>query len=247
MAKLRVTEDSPDGLKLAFIFWNGLGRPKAFAKASVLEAWAPRLEKLTRRVSMPYSQFKWFLIWCTRLRDEDGANYGNAFTAENLRVAKNPMGSLEKQFAVTFHEIFIPRADKLVSLLQDRVQREMDDRSRTKPPIAVTWYDVIVDKDNPQPCQVEKARHMTALDERFPMLHPAPGEDMDGFVDRMFAPYAVFREWRCRKCEYGIGEDGDMDERVKWCRDCADELRMDVEDDLEMLLEVPTISCLGQW
>jgi hypothetical protein len=157
------------------------------------------------------------------------------------------MGSLEKQFAVTFHEIFIPRADKLVSLLQDRVQREMDDRSRTKPPIAVTWYDVIVDKDNPQPCQVEKARHMTALDERFPMLHPAPGEDMDGFVDRMFAPYAVFREWRCRKCEYGIGEDGDMDERVKWCRDCADELRMDVEDDLEMLLEVPTISCLGQW
>ena len=133
MAKLRVTEDSPDGLKLAFIFWNGLGRPKAFAKASVLEAWAPRLEKLTRRVSMPYSQFKWFLIWCTRLRDEDGANYGNAFTAENLRVAKNPMGSLEKQFAVTFHEIFIPRADKLVSLLQDRMQREMDDRSRTKP------------------------------------------------------------------------------------------------------------------
>jgi len=35
---------------------------------------------------------------------------------------------------VTFHEIFIHRADKLVSLLQDRVQREMDDRSRTKPP-----------------------------------------------------------------------------------------------------------------
>ena len=247
MAKLRVTEDSPDGLKLAFIFWNGLGRPKAFAKASVLEAWAPRLEKLTRRVSMPYSQFKWFLIWCTRLRDEDGANYGNAFTAENLRVAKNPMGSLEKQFAVTFHEIFIPRADKLVSLLQDRVQREMDDRSRTKPPIAVTWYDVIVDKDNPQPCQVEKARHMTALDERFPMLHPAPGEDMDGFVDRMFAPYAVFREWRCGKCEYGVGEDGDVDERVKWCADCHDEISMDIEDDLELLLEVPTISCLGQW
>jgi hypothetical protein len=247
MAKLRVTEDSPDGLKLAFIFWNGLGRPKAFAKASVLEAWAPRLEKLTRRVSMPYSQFKWFLIWCTRLRDEDGANYGNAFTAENLRVAKNPMGSLEKQFAVTFHEIFIPRADKLVSLLQDRVQLEMDDRSRTKPLREVTWHDVIVDKDSPQAWQVEKARHMTALDERFPMLHPAPGEDMDDFGDRMFAPYAVFREWRCRKCAYGIGEDGDMDERVKWCQDCADELRMDVEDDLETLLEVPTISCLGQW
>jgi hypothetical protein len=248
MAKLRVTVDSPDGLKLAFIFWNGLGRPKAFAKASVLEAWAPRLEKLMHRVSMPYSQFKWFLIWCTRLRDEDGANYGNAFTAENLRVAKNPIGSLEKQFPMTFHEIFIPRADKLVSLLQDRVQREIDDRSRTKPPRAVTYYDVIVaDKENPVAWQVEKARWLTAVEDAFPMLDPAPGEDIDDFVDRMFAPFQENREWRCRECEYGVGEDGDMDERVKWCADCHDEISMDIEDDLEMLLEVPTISCLGQW
>ena len=111
----------------------------------------------------------------------------------------------------------------------------------------MTWYDVLVDKDNPQPRQVEKARHMTALDERFPMLHPAPGEDLDDFVDRMFAPFQAHRDWRCRKCEYGVGEDGDIDERVNWCADCHDEISMDIEDDLELLLEVPTISCLGQW
>jgi hypothetical protein len=246
MGKLRVTEDSTDGLKLAFIFWNGLGRPKTFAKASVLEAWAPRLEKLMQRVSMPYCQFKWFLIWCTRLGDDDGANYGNAFTAENLRVAKNPIGSLEKQFPMTFHEIFIPRADKLVSLLQDRVQREIDDRSRTKPPRRVTWADLIVEKDDPQPWQIENARFMDEAEGQ-PLLTPAPGESMDDFIDRMFTPYAAFREWRCSRCGYGVGEDGDVDERVKWCADCWEEIWMDIEDDLEMLLEVPTISCLGQW
>jgi hypothetical protein len=83
------------------------------------------------------------------MRDEDGANYGNAFTAENLRVASNPIGSLEKQFAMTYYEIFLPRADTMVSLLHDRVQRERDERSRTKPRKAVTWHDVIVDKDIP--------------------------------------------------------------------------------------------------
>jgi hypothetical protein len=197
-----------------------------------------------RRVSLPYSQFRWFLIWCTRLRDEDGGNYGNAFTAENLRVAGNPIGSLEKQFPMTYYEVFLPYADKRISLLRDKVQREMDARSVTKAS-TLTWYDVIPeDPKNPMPWETESARFMTAVDERFPMLYPAPGEAMDDFVDRMFAPYAVFREWRCSKCEYGVGEDGDMDERVRWCEDCGDELRINMEDDMEMLQEIPVVSDL---
>jgi len=244
---VKITEDSSDGLKLAYLFWTGIGRPKSFAKAEILEAWAPRLEKLMNRVSLPYSHFRWFIIWCTRPRDEDGANYGNDFTAENLRVARNPIGSLEKQFPMTYYEIFLPCADKRIRILRDRVQREMDERSREKypRPLTLTWYDVIVGTEkNPPAWKVEKARWSTMMDERFPMLEPARGEDMDDFIDRMFTPYAAFRDWRCSKCEYGVGEDGDMDERVKWCSDCADELRIDMTDDMELLEEIPVVSDL---
>jgi hypothetical protein len=38
-----------------------------------------------------------------------------------------------------------------------------------------------------------------------------------------------------------------MDERVKWCADCHDEISMDMADDMKLLEEIPTISCLGQW
>jgi hypothetical protein len=246
---VKIDGGSSDGLKLAWLFWNAIGRPKAFAKLEALESWAPRMEKLMRMVSLPYCEFRWFIIWCTRLPDEDtGAAYGNTWTAENLRLAKNPMGSLEKQFSTTYYEVFLPKAAKRISLLRDRVQQEIDARSVSKPPRAVTYYDVIVrDKENPLAWQVEKARWLTAVEDAFPMLHPAPGEDMDDFVDRMFAPYAAFRDWRCSKCEYGVGDDGDMDERVKWCADCHDEISMDMADDMELLEEIPTISCLGQW
>ena len=67
-------------------------------------------------------------------------------------------------------------------------------------------------------------------------------EDMEDFVDRMFAPFSDNREWRCSKCEYGIGEDGDIDERVKWCEDCGDELRINMADDMELLEEIPVVS-----
>ena len=160
-------------------------------------------------------------------------------------MAKNPMGSLEKQFATTYHEIFLPQADKLVGLLQDRVQREQDDRSRTAAPKRITYYDLCIsDPQNPLAWEVEKARWLTAIDERFPLLEPAPGEEIEDWVYRMFLPFRASREWRCNKCVYGVGEDGDLDERVKWCEDCGDELRIDMADDMEELEEVPVVSWL---
>src|ERR1700722_17215943 len=128
-----------------------LAGPRHLPSLEALESWAPRMERLMRMVSLPYCEFRWFIIWCTRLPDEDtGAEYGNTWTAENLRIAKNPMGSLEKQFSTTYYEVFLPKSARRISLLRDRVQREMDDRSRTKPLPAVTYYDVIVrDKENP--------------------------------------------------------------------------------------------------
>jgi hypothetical protein len=238
----KITNDDDDGLKLAYVFWDRVGRPKAFAKRRVLEAWSLRMEKLMSKVSLPYSEFRWFIVWCTRQRDADGANYGNDFTATYLRSAKDPMLTLEKNFAQIYYEFFIPKADKVIGYLRDKVQREKDARSVHKSSPRLTWYDVIVDKHNPQPWQVEKARWSTLMDERFPMLFPAPGESMEQFVDRMFAPYAAWRDWRCSKCEYGIGDDGDVDERVKWCGDCHEEISMNIADDMELLEEVPVVS-----
>jgi hypothetical protein len=242
---VKIDRESSDGLKLAYLFWSSIDRPKAFAGLGFLEAWAPRMEKLMHRVSLPYSEFRWFIIWSTRLPDEDGTAYGNTFTAQNLRVARNPMGSLEKQFSTTYYDIFLPRAAKRISLLRDRVQREIDERSRNKTAQAprLTWYDVIVrNEENPSAWKVEKARWSTTMDECFPMLEPAPGESMDDFVHRMFLPFSANREWRCSRCEYGVGEDGDMDERVRWCEDCADELRINMADDMELLEEIPVVS-----
>jgi hypothetical protein len=238
-----ITKDAGDGMKLAYLFLDGIGRPKAFAKRSVLEAWSPRMEKLMHRVSLPFGEFRWFIVWCTRLRDDDGANYGNDFTATYLRSSKDPMRTLEKNFQQIYFEFFIPKADKAIGYLRDKVQREKDARSVNKPAPRLTWYDVIVgNQENPPGWKVEKARWSTTMDERFPMLHPAPGEDMEDFVDRMFAPFSDNREWRCSKCEYGIGEDGDIDERVKWCEDCGDELRINMADDMELLEEIPVVS-----
>ena len=50
-------------------------------------------------------------------------------------------------------------------------------------------------------------------------------------------------DWRCPNCVYGGSTEPDA-ERTTWCPDCAGEARMYREDDLELLLEVPTVSCL---
>src|ERR1700733_12044822 len=114
--------DSDDGVRLARVFWIGLGRPPQFNKKSVMDNWSPRMESLMRKAGMGYEDFKWFLVWSTRLRDEDGANYGNEYSAQFLRNAHNPMHSLEKNFQRMFFNIFMESAQKKIPLLKDKVQ-----------------------------------------------------------------------------------------------------------------------------
>jgi hypothetical protein len=40
------------------------------------------------------------------------------------------------------------------------------------------------------------------------MLEPAPGEEMEDFVDRMFLPFSDNREWKCSKCVYNPSRTG---------------------------------------
>jgi hypothetical protein len=88
---------------------------------------------------------------------------------------------------------------------------------------------------------------MDADDAAFPMCGPMAGETMEEWVDRESKPLRN-PDWRCSKCVYGVSVDGEDDVRTKWCADCAEEAWMYAEDDLEMLLEVPSVSCLtAEW
>jgi len=178
------------------------------------------------RPNLPFSDSElWIMADAENLDDWMGCREEIMAKFEAVEMIINKQ---EKNFVQVYHEFFLPNSAKNVSLLRHRVQREMDVRSITKPVPAVTYFDVIVaDTENPLAWQVEKARWLTLIDERFPMLHPAPGESIDDFIHRMFLPFKPWRTWRSSKCEYGVGEDGDMDERVKWCQDCGDELRID--------------------
>lgn len=55
------------------------------------------MDGLLSQSGLDYDEFRWFIIWATRL-DE----LGNSFTAENLRVAKDPGASLERQFEMAY-------------------------------------------------------------------------------------------------------------------------------------------------
>jgi hypothetical protein len=82
------------------------------------------MESLFRKSGLDYTAFRWFLIWALRLNDADGAKYGNDFTARNLRSARDPMASLVKQFGMTFFDVFLPKADKVVPLLVEKPSRK---------------------------------------------------------------------------------------------------------------------------
>jgi hypothetical protein len=110
---LKIDENSPVGLRLAFRSWIELDRPKKFNNRLTMEEWALKMESLFRKSGLDYTGFKWFLIWSLRLDDPDGARYGNDFTARNLRAAHDPMASLIKQFPMTFFEVFMPKTDKV--------------------------------------------------------------------------------------------------------------------------------------
>jgi hypothetical protein len=245
-----IGKDSSDGLRLARVYWIGLGRPQRLNSKGVMDNWAPRMETLMRKAGMGYEDFKWYLIWSTRLRDEDGANYGNDFTAQYLRNAHDPMNILEKHFTEVFFNIFMETASKKIPLLKDKVQREQEMLHKNDPPPSATYLDII--PEHPvwsEAWRREYARWLNAVDKRFPMLEPAPGEDIEDFVDRMFLPFSDNREWRCSKCRYNPSSTGvrnsqetedsiveqvvwhGREERLVWCGDCYEELMADLWED----------------
>lgn len=87
--KLLIGKNSATELKLAYWFWMELGRPARFHTPKTLLSWSVSMLSLIQQSGLDYERFKWFLIWACRLRDCNGANYGNDFTARNLRTASS--------------------------------------------------------------------------------------------------------------------------------------------------------------
>jgi hypothetical protein len=260
-----IGKDSDEGLKLARVFWIGLGRPPKFNRPKFMVEWAPRIEALMRKAGMGYEDFKWFLIWSTRLMDDDGANWGNNYSAKFLRVAEDPMQSLEKNFPRMMFEIYSDASSqKKLPYLKDVHQKEQEmlqykrqQAHQNDPSPKWDWYEAYGTDAKGR----EAARHFTALDERFPMLEPAAGEELEDFVDRMFQPFSDNRQWRCPKCKYNpsatgvrdarpvelvdgkwvVTEDEDFvqqvvwyarEERLQWCPDCLEEYLADRDEDI---------------
>jgi hypothetical protein len=269
---LRIDSKSSEALRLAYRFWMELGRPPRFRNRKTLEAWSMQMDGLYRESGLDFEGFKWFLIWALRPDDPDGARFGNDFTAKNLRMAKDPMGSLVKQFSVAF-TIFEEKAEKIVPLLQ--AKREEDEAEVvceicSNPALRGSSLCKSCFDENAinEPQQCEKCEQ-TALsgtslcsacldkshrnrmrdylasgeaEEQDPERRP--GESLDEWIERHFAP--IRDDLRCPHC--GYSDPFSDDERTAWCSDCAEERWMDIEDDLELLLEVPTVSCLtNEW
>jgi len=253
--KLKVGKDSPPGLKLSYWFWMELGRPTQFHNAKTFKSWSPRMESLLAKSGLDYERFKWFLVWLTRLRDSNGANYGNEFTAQNLRAANDPMSSLVKQFPKTYFEIFLPRADKRIPLLMEKREREDEEKAARQEPapapdaekplryidLLENWVKLfvrIVEEGPARERGVAKIRmlleHLDALEEAFPMLQPFPGESVEDWIDRECEPLSS-DDWRCEHCTYAFSIDGGDDARIKFCADCAEEKVMWAQDDWEWI------------
>jgi hypothetical protein len=153
------------------------------------------------------------------------------------------MASLVKQFNTTFHDIFMPKADKVIALLVS--VRESEDREAALAAQAAQptrWVDVL--PKNAERWQIEQARYMDAMDAAFPMIEPMPGETIEQWVMREFAPLRD-PDWRCPNCVFGVSLDGEEDVRIKWCADCEEERRMYEDDDKEWTCnEAPEVSCL---
>jgi len=201
------------------------------------------MESIWRMSNLDHNAFKWFLIWCLRKDDADGAKYGNDYTARNLRAAKDPMASLVKQFPMTFFEIFKPKADKVIPIL---IQKREEEAETALAAAAVVepakWADIL--PGDAEEWEIKKARHLDALDAAFPMREPMDGEDMEQWVMRETGPLRN-PDWRCSRCEYGVSLDGVDDVRTKWCGDCWEERMIDATDDMEwMRFETPSESCL---
>lgn len=115
--KFRVKADDPECLRLASRFLIELDRPARFNNEATLKAWAPVMDRLLKASGFDYEEFRLFLIWACRW-DE----FGNDYTAENLRLANDPAASLEKQFEMTLRVFKAKR--KVVELLKQKLEEE---------------------------------------------------------------------------------------------------------------------------
>jgi hypothetical protein len=233
--KLKIGGDSPPGLKLSYWFWMELGRPPRHNNAKTMKAWSTPMESLLARSGLDYERFKWFLVWVCRLRDADGANYGNDFTAQNLRVANDPMSSLVKQFPKTYFEIFMPTADKSIPTLMEKRQREDEEKAakqQPEPENRVRFVDILV--ADASEAHINNAKDLDRLDDAFPMLLPFPGECTEDWIDREFEALSD-DNWRCPQCKYAFSIDGGDDARIKFCGDCEEEKVMWAQDDSEWI------------
>lgn len=264
--KLKIGKDSPVGLKLAYWFWAELGRSPRFHTAKTLLAWSSQMDSLLAKSCLDYDRFKWFLVWACRLRDADGANYGNDFSARYLRAAKNPATTLVNQFNQLFYDFFLPRADKSIPLLRAKREREDELKEATaakkksvpvdtgdRPLRHIDLLDIWTKRYAAEYGSLAKEEveefsrrleWLDALDDRFPMREPYEWEDMEDWIDREFEAFND-GNWRCEHCTYAFAIDGGDDARITMCADCAEERRMYEDEDREwMCFEVPSVSCL---
>lgn len=125
--RFTVREDSPDGLRLAARFLIELGRPARFDNEVTLTRWAGIMDGLLSQSGLDYDEFRWFIIWATRL-DE----LGNSFTAKNLRLARDPGASLERQFEMAYSIYSDKTRHKLREMLVQRRTGEDKEAERER-------------------------------------------------------------------------------------------------------------------
>jgi hypothetical protein len=113
----KVKADDPESLRLASRFLIELDRPVQFNNEATLKAWAPVMDRLLKASGLEYEEFRWFLIFACR--DDE---FGNHWTAENLRLAKDPAASLERQFETTL-KVFNAK-HRVVELLKEKREEE---------------------------------------------------------------------------------------------------------------------------
>src|ERR1017187_1135797 len=123
----KVKADDPEGLRLASRFLIELDRPAQFDNEATLRAWAQVMDRLLKASGLEYEEFRWFLIWACR--DDE---FGNNWTAENLRLAKDPAASLERQFETTL-KVFNAK-HRVVELLKQKREEE-DSDAKLYPPL----------------------------------------------------------------------------------------------------------------
>jgi hypothetical protein len=250
---LKIGKDSPEGLKLAYWYWMELGRSPMFRTAKTLLSWSHRMESLLAKSGLDYERFKWFLVWVARLRDADGGNWGNDYTATYLRAARDPVACLAKHFDEVFFNFFMPNANKTIPPLVAKRQQEDELKEAKKQPVPedagdrplrhVDLLDIwtkghVAEHGSIEKQEVEEFRRrlewLDKLDDRFPMREPYEWEDMEDWIDREFETFSD-DNWRCPHCKYAFAIDGGDDARIEMCGDCEEEKVMWAQDDWEWI------------